>query len=290
MLGERLLHGARQPDLDLALVSATEPLTRLQVDRDQVQSWLTRHEAYVRANSGAPPPPTQPKTPQSPYERITGLSGIGSLPGYPSIGGAFMGDRFAKKEDQETFDRRVSAYLSQLRRGLLLGNLLRNIVRSDENKVAFSVGNVTDDPVSGVQLTVVVPNVGLHVHTSPPSVDPLPPLPKWPDSLRDSLGTRAAASMLSQQHYNFDPTAGAVSETADAYEVSWDVGDLRPGEWSGAMEVTVVAGPAAPEEVEVTMVARAMDRRRNATEKVTVSVGAELWTIDEWFVAQPEKG
>lgn len=213
---------------------------------------------------------------------------IGSLPGYPSIGSAFMGDRFAKAEDRETFDRRVGTYLTKLRRGLLLGNLIRSIVRSDENKVAFSVGNETDDPVSGVQLTVVVPKVGLHVHTSPPSVDRLPPLPKWPDSLRDSLATMPA-SALSQQHYDFDPTAGAVSETADAFEVTSDIGDLRPGEWSGTMEITVVAGAGAPEEVEVTMVARAMDRRRNATEKVNVTVSADLWTIDDWFVARPEK-
>jgi hypothetical protein len=43
--------------------------------------------------------------------------------------------------------------------------------------------------------------------------------------------------------------------------------------------MTVVAGLAGPDEVEVEMIARAMDRRRNATEKVIVIVGAEVWTI-----------
>lgn len=55
MLQERLLHGARQPDLDLALGPAAEPLTRLNVGRELVNEWLTRHERYVCANSGEPP-------------------------------------------------------------------------------------------------------------------------------------------------------------------------------------------------------------------------------------------
>ncbi|MCV7218508.1 hypothetical protein H7J51_24925 [Mycobacterium crocinum] len=293
MLGERLLHGVRQPDLDLALVSASDPLTRLRVNRDEVEDWLTRHEVFVRANSGAPPPPPPPtppppKTPERPFDQLAGLSGAADLYRFSGLGSAFTAGLYAKSEDAETFDKRVSVYLAKLRRGLLAGNLIRGIVRSDENKVQFSVGNMTDDPVSGVQLTVVVPKAGLRVHTSPPSVDQLPPLPKWPDQFRDRM-VGLSAPALSQQHYDFDPHAGAVVETAEAFEVTWDVGDLRPGEWSGTLEITVVAGQGAPDEVHVEMIARAMDRRRNATEKVVVTVGADVWTVDDWFVAQPEK-
>lgn len=291
MLGERLLHGARKPDLDLALVSESDPLTRLRVNREEIEDWLTRHEVFVRGNSGAPPPPPPPppKTPQRPYDQLAGLSRAADLYRFSGLGSAFMAGRYAKSEDAETFDKRVSAYLSKLRRNVLAGNLIRGIVKSDENKVQFSVGNMTDDPVSGVQLTVVVvPKAGLRVHSAPPSVDQLPPLPKWPDEFRDRL-VGVPAQALSREHYDFDPHAGAVSETAEAFEVTWDVGDLRPGEWSGVLEITVVAGQGAPDEVQVEMIARAMDRRRNATETVVVTVGADVWTVDDWFDAQPER-
>jgi hypothetical protein len=288
MLGERLLHGARKPDLDLALVSVSDPLTRLRVNRDEIEDWLTRHEVFVRANSGAPPPPPPPKMPQRPYDQLAGLSGAADLYRFSDLGSAFMAGRYAKSEDAETFENRVSVYLAKLRRGLLAGNLIRGIVKSDENKVQFSVGNMTDDPVSGVQLTVIVPKAGLRVHTAPPSVDQFPPLPKWPDQFRDHM-VGVPAPALSRQHYGFDPHAGAVAETAEAFEVTWDVGDLRPGEWSGTLEITVVAGLGAPDEVQVEMIARAMDRRRNATENVVVTVGADVWTVDDFFTAEPNK-
>jgi hypothetical protein len=70
-----------------------------------------------------------------------------------------------------------------------------------------------------VQLTVVVPKAGLRVHTAPPGVDQLPPLPKWPDQFRDQMASVPAAA-ISQQHYDFDPHAGAVAETAEAFEVT----------------------------------------------------------------------
>jgi hypothetical protein len=91
------------------------------------------------------------------------------------------------------------------------------------------------------------------------------------------------------QDFNLDPTAGSVTETSEAFEVTWDVGNLRPGEWSRVLEITVVAGPGAPDEIEMDMIAQAMDRRRNATEKATIAVGSDQWTVDDWFIAEPNR-
>ena len=81
----------------------------------------------------------------------------------------------------------------------------------------------------------------------------------------------------------------SVTETSEAFEVAWDVGNLRPGEWSRVLEITVVAGPGAPDEIEMDMIAQAMDRRRNATEKATIAVGSDQWTVDDWFIAEPNR-
>ena len=37
------------------------------------------------------------------------------------------------------------------------------------------------------------------------------------------------------------------------------------------------------------MIAQAMDRRRNATEKATIAVGSDQWTVDDWFIAEPNR-
>lgn len=286
MLGERLLHGVRQPDLDLALVFAAEPLTRLHADADQLQEWLARHEQYVRANSGAPPPAPSPprprREPQTPFEHFAQMSDLSS-----SIGSTFLSGLYMKSEDAQEFDRRVKNYRAALGNGLLVGNLIRGIVRSESNKVYFSTGNMTDDPVSGVQLTVIVPKTGVRVYTDPPSVDSLPSLPKWPDSIRDRAASMAAS--IQSPRYDFDPSAGSVTETGDAFEVTWDVGNLRPEEWSRTLEITVVAGPGAPDELKVEMIARAMDRRRTVTETATIAVSSERWTVGDWYVADPDE-
>jgi hypothetical protein len=101
MLGERLLHGARQPDLDLALGPNAEPLTRLNASRDQVTDWLTRHERYVRADSGAPPPPLPhpPREPQTPYEKLAGLSGLSG-----GVGSTFLAAMYANPKDRDEYD------------------------------------------------------------------------------------------------------------------------------------------------------------------------------------------
>ena len=277
MLGERLLQGVRQPDLELALCSISDPLTRL--DPRHVEDWLNRHERHVRAKSGAPSPPP----PQTPHSSL-----FGDLPGtsawFSSVENSFRYGLYNSTEDRQEFDRRVEEYLDGLRQGSLVDNIVRNIVRSDKNKVYFLAGNLTDEPISGVQLTVVIPKTKLRVFTHPPVAERLSPLPKWPDAVRDNLRANWRAPALSHP-YDFDPGAGSVVDSGETYEVTWNVGNLRPGEWSNDLEISIIAGPAAPDEIEVEMIARAMDRRRTTTEQVTITIGPNRWSVDDWFSA-----
>src|ERR1700712_1831861 len=114
------------------------------------------------------------------------------------------------------------------------------------NKVYFTVGNPTGDPVASVHFPFILPRTDLRVFTSPPSVDRLPPLPQWPQRFRDrALG--AAISAGAQDYDIFAPHAGSVSSSSKEFEVTWQVGDLRPGEWSRPLEITLVPGPNAPD-------------------------------------------
>jgi hypothetical protein len=278
MLGERLLHGARQPDLQLDLIASAEPLMRLNVDEEQEEEWLSRHEAYVRANSGQPPPPPPPSPPTSPaFPQLAGLSRISS------IGNMFAGDMYAKPEDAEEFERRVSEYLSELRAGLL-EHLVRMVVKSDENKVYFAVANETDDTVTGVQLTVVVPRDGLLVYTRPPASTLPCRMPRWPDPIYDRMANVEPVRM--PEHYDFGPS-GAVVETDESFEITWDISNLRPAERSDPRCITIVAGTGTPDEVEVELVARAMDRRRNVRSKATLTMASGQWTLDDWLNPEP---
>lgn len=283
MLGERLLQGTQRPALDLTLLSDADPMTRLNASRDKVLDWLSRHEVYVRANSGAPsdPPPTRPKstaqTPVSAFGDLTSWSG--------EVGGTWLGRLYANPEDRAEFERRVTTYLSKLRNGVLVDNVIADIVRGDHNKVGISVGNLTDDSVSGVQLTVIVPKGGLFVFTTS-GAKPLPALPKWPNVGDHMARMAVAAPPLS--HWDLsNPSAGSVAELNDAYEITWDLGDIRPQDWSEPVEFTLIAGPKASDNVEIEIVARAKDRRGIRTENATLTVLPDEWTVDDFYVAHP---
>jgi hypothetical protein len=291
MLQERLLEGQRQPDLELAFDAQAQPLTRLSADPDEIEDWLRRHEAYVRANSGQPPPPPppRPKTPTSPASHIGSLASLSSGMDLDFIGlGGLFNDRYAKPEDRDEFERRVEDHLAQLRTGLV-DHILRGVVKTDDNKVTFAVGNETDDSVTGIKLTIIIPKSRLLVYDSPPAVDPLPlRMPKWPNPTDDWMTNIAAPALASLRDYDFALAGGAsVVEKGDSFEATWDIGDLRPGEWSDPRTLTIVAGPNAPDELEIELVARSLSHRRTATWKTTVTVGSQTWTIDDWFDAEP---
>ncbi|OLT79695.1 hypothetical protein BKG58_19905 [Mycobacteroides abscessus subsp. abscessus] len=288
MLGRRLVAGAQRKELALELTADAEPLMRLSIEREQLEDWLRRHEAYVRANSGKPAdrPPPRPKPQPNParpawaaYDTFSSLGDITR-----SLGML----RYADPKDAEEFDRRVADYLAKLR-SRLMDHVLRQIVDDDDaNTVRFRVVNDTDDAVSGVQLMVRIRKGGVLVRTYPPSVRDLPALPKWPEPVKLVLANHptgvdwpSAADVLS-------PHAESVADKGDVFEVTWNVGDLRPRARSGDFTLTVVAGPNAPEKISVEMIASAMDRRGTRTKIEQLTVTSDAWILDDFYDAEPE--
>lgn len=283
MLSRRLVQGVLKPELDLALGCTAEPIIPINFEQEQLEDWLRRREAFIRANSGRPPDrPAPPSRPTGP----AGLAGMSTFDLAGSIGAQRFGNLFADPKDAKEFEKRLQNYLAKMRR-LLLDNVVRDIVLDDgANTVHFAVANETDDPVSGVQLTVRVEKRGLVVSTSPPSADDLPPRPKWPDPL-DQIRATALASSYRSPALDFYPRAGSVVDRSDVYEVTWDVGDLRPRERSGDFTLTVVAGPNTGESINVEMIAAAMDRRGTRKKTEGLAISTDAWTIDDFYDAEP---
>lgn len=253
MLERRLLQGAQRAELDLTLTATAEPLMRLSIEREDSEDWLRRHEAYVRANSGKP-----------------GMLG------------------YANPKAAEEFDRRVADYLTKLR-GRLFDHVLRQIVDDDDaNTLHFQVGNDTDDPVSGVQLVIRIPKGGLRVHTHPPRVRALPELPTWPEPVKFVLANHPTGVDWPSVDDVLSPNIESVADKGDVFEVTWDVGDLRPRERSEDFTLTVVAGPNAPEKISVEMIASAMDRRGTRTNIEQLTVTSDAWILDDFYDAEPQ--
>ncbi|ORJ52612.1 AlbA family DNA-binding domain-containing protein [Mycobacterium simiae] len=291
MLQERLLEGQREPDLDLEFDAQAEPLTRLRANPEEIEDWLHRREAYVRANSGQPPPPAPPPTSSktsSPFP-LGGAAGFASSLSLNSVGAAGFLRNTYKPEDAEEFERRVEDYLAQFRTGVV-EHMVRQVVKSDYNKITFAVGNETDDSVRGIKLTVTIPQSGVEVHTSPPRAEPLPvQMPKWPNPADDWVMANVPAPVLvDPDEFNFAP-GPSVLDKDNSFEVIWNIGDLRPGEWSGSCTLTIVVGPNAPDELGIELVARSLSHRRIATSKLTVTVRSEPLTIDDFYDAAPDK-
>ncbi|QLL10298.1 hypothetical protein H0P51_17260 [Mycobacterium vicinigordonae] len=284
MLEERLLDGRRNPGLDLEFEAQAEPLTRLSADIDEINDWLNRHEVYVRANSGEPPPPPPP--PRSPNPSIGSLANLTSFVVPSSLGGMF-GPQSATAEDGKEFNRRVEDYLARIRNGVV-DHMVRGVVESDENKVVFTVGNETDDSVTGVKLTAKIPRTSLVVRGSPPAVEPLPRrLPKWPDRGTDYLTEIQMAALAREtNNYVFDPREPSVVEKDTLFEATWDIGDLRPREWSDPLTLTIVAGPDAPSALDIELTASSLSHRCTKSWKTSVTVGAGTWTIDNFLDAE----
>lgn len=203
-----------------------------------------------------------------------------------SIGALGLGNLFADPKDAEEFGKRVEDYLAKIR-NRLRDIIFRDIVLDDDaNTVHFAVGNETNEPMSGVQLSVRIPKSGLLVYTSPPIVEELPPRPMWPDPL-DSMRENAYASLRSPA-LDFYPHSGSVADKGDVFEVTWDVGDLRPREESNGYTITIVAGSNAPDQLPVEMIARAMDRRGIRTKTEQLTTAPDAWTVDDFYDAEPQ--
>jgi hypothetical protein len=260
MLGERLLRGARQPDLVLDLSVVAEPLVRLQIDREAAQSWVDRREKYIRS------------TRRSPAPSAPGLAGMYTMP---------------QPKDREEFDRRVREHLLQCRERLI-ANLFREVAVSQENKVAFDVGDKTKDPIERVQLTVLLPAQDLGAYAGVPRARPMPQLPAWPDPL-DRVRPSSAAIMDSvTESFTYSREDAKVTTRDNEIEITYEIGDLRPGQVMRTPPTTIIVGPAAPEELPITLIGRSMNHRGDTTVSTTLTVSSQHWALDSWL--SPETG
>ncbi|TRW88263.1 hypothetical protein FK535_03420 [Mycolicibacterium sp. 018/SC-01/001] len=118
------------------------------------------------------------------------------------------------------------------------------------------------------------------------SAKALPSLPEWPSYVYPVGASIQAPTALS--HYDlYGATDGSVTELDNTYEVVWDIGNIRPQDWSEPVEFTVIPGPQAPNQVEIEVVARAMDRRGTTRETATLNVMPDVCTLDDFYVAEP---
>ena len=281
MLSQRLVQNLQRPQLDLSLGCSAHPIVRLRVEPEQLDEWLRRREAHVRENCDKPSDrPTPPRKSGGP----AGLAGLAAFDFSSGIASSLIGGLYASPEDAAKFETRLEAYLAKMRH-LIPQRVVRAIVLDDaDNKVRFQVENDTDDPVSGVQLTARIPKNGILVLTSPPGVENFPPRPKWPNPV-DEMRLNTLADMVRSPALDFDPRTAPVVANGDYYDVTWNVGDLRPRQQSGSFNITVVAGPDAPEEISVEMIASAMDRTGTRTTAAVLKISPREWAVDDFYDA-----
>lgn len=275
MLQARLTHGARQPDLKLALDLWASPIARLDLTDAVLDDWLGRHEQYVRANSGAPRP-TETQT--DALSMNLGLDkAITSV--FWNVG--------QTAEDKAEYQSRVEEYLEQMRT-VLPPNVISKIYDSGSNTMMFEVENETDEPISSVRCTLEVPDTNLVVYDSVPYPPNLPKqLPRWPDHIRDSIGRYA----IELDSYDRRPLhldhEGIAENDGNVYKYTWNVGDLRPREIAPARAVTIVPTIDAPDELEVTMTASAMNRRGRVIKTFKVAIDSDRRTLEDFYRAHP---
>jgi hypothetical protein len=183
--------------------------------------------------------------------------------------------------DREEFERRVRTHLLQCRERLI-ANVFREVALSHENKVAFGVANRTEDPIESVQLTALLPAEGLGVYAGIPSARPMPRLPDWPDPL-DRMRSSSAAIMDSvTEAYTYSREDATVSTSEGVVEITYDIGNLRPGQVVHTPPTTIIAGPTAPEQLHITLIGRSMNRRGDTTVITALTVSEQKWALDYW--------
>jgi hypothetical protein len=193
---------------------------------------------------------------------------------------------FINPKDFEEFERRVREHLHQCE-GRLLPNVLREIAASQENKVTAVVANGTDDPIEKVQLTVFLQASAILAYSGvPPSETPMPPLPRWPDVLDSLHGGYQSLSGV----YSPADLAGvgyaAITNREDGVELTFNIGELRPGEVVEAQPITVIAANPTPEQIPVTLKASSMNRRGTKAISTALQVSPRKWSPEQWIAAE----
>jgi hypothetical protein len=265
MLEERLLQGVREPDLELNLeVLESKPLVRLDVGPDAIARWIKAREAHAREASRPDP---------SDYEPIPGLHKM-------------MMGRYATSEEKAEFDQRVIDHLAECREQVV-NHAVHQLTRSTKNEVAFTVTNPTKRPIKDVQLLVRLMAPDLFVcagHSRPASV---PALPTWPDVLdkmfsreRDYRHLMDASGVYD---YPFSRLDAHVEDRGDFTELTYTIGDLRPGQPVETRPVTVVVwSPEQQDTIPVQLIARSMNREGDKTSASSLAVSPQQWDLSRW--------
>jgi hypothetical protein len=267
MLSKRLMRGTQQPDLDLELDIELTPMIRQRLDDPE---WFADHQAYLDSR-------------RTPPRRRSSTAPPGS-PGMPDLPASFAGlsEFWADPGGIAEFNRRLVEYNSDLA-DRLRENIVRQIVRSDKNKVWFVAENRTHDPIEGVQLLVTMP-LEVLAFAGSPQTRRLRPLPKWPDPLDSMFKDKMTALVEDFEHADLlSRWDGSVHYRDDTIEVTFDVGDLRPGQHYETPPITLFVEPDAPAVLPVTVTARAMNRRRDRTTMIEMPIDGEMVGIGVWY-------
>lgn len=282
MLSQRLVQGVEEPELDLELKLSSTPLIRHSLDDETIDEWLDEREEHLNKQRKPEKPPPRP-----PPERPPGSLAWTNVDGAYGIPTDLLG-LWAKPEETKEFNRRVATYLKEFRERLPQ-NIIRNLIQSNGNKVVFHTTNETSDPVRDVQLLVTLPRRGIIAFAGAPETQRLPPRPHWPTPV-DSIFRGRPSSAYGEEFEPADILSrwdGSVDYRPDTIEITFEVGDLRPGQRYETPAITLYATPDAPERLPVEVTARAMNRRRNNTETFELPILSETWSVGNWYRATP---
>jgi len=265
MLEERLLQGVREPDLELNLeVLESKPLVRLDVGPDAIERWIEAREAHARQVTKPDPPG---------YEPTSGLHKMMGL--------------YVSPEEKAEFEERVIDHLAECR-GQVVNHAVHQLTRSTKNKVAFIVTNPTKRPIKDVQLLVrlLAPDLFVCAGYSRPAN--VPDLPAWPDMIDKMLNRgpeyRHLMDASGAYDYPFSKLEAHVEVRGDFTELTYKIGDLRPGQPVETRPVTVVVW--SPEQrddtIPVQLIARSMNREGDKTSASSLAVSSHQWDLSHW--------
>lgn len=248
-------------ELDLAMGGGS--LTRLFYDEDAVHEWIAARRSRLEATL----------IPKRPSTDSVGMMGM------------FMQAR-DYNEDLQTFRGRVQEHLQGCR-SVLLDNVLASIddAYANLNKLVLKVGNPTDTPVEGVRVEASFMRGKAIVFLDAPGRKLWPSMPTWPDISDDFAWGRqlrdAGMRLVADAYMPFAPNERAhMVEDGDRVKVSYQIGNLRPGESQQTPPLTILPSLDDGDEIYMEVRAAAMNRRGNAEKGFVVQVDPNGWTLD----------
>jgi hypothetical protein len=281
MLSKRLVQGAQQPDLDLELDLELTEMLRQRLDDPE---WYEEHRTYLESRRKPKRPPLT--APPSHAPGVTSRFATSPLLQPGSLAFTGLAHAYATKADTAEFERRLAEYNDDLA-DRLYENIVRSTIRSRFNKVKFIAANHTHDPIEDVQLTVVMP-FDVIVYAGSPETRHLRALPAWPTPIDNVIGKNQQAAFLANDMQHGDVLSrwdGSVDyrDHNHTIEITFDVGDLRPGQRYETPPITLFTEPDGPTALPVMITARAMNRRRFKTKEIEMPITGQTVGIGHWF-------